>query len=59
MFNKFKEDQRKADDAWNAYTPQPFGDIGSVESLSILPLSEWYADRSDLVGEAGVSYGHR
>ena len=56
MFNKFKEDQRKADEAWAAYKPQPFGDIGSVDSLSIIPLSEWYTDSSDLVGEAGVSY---
>ena len=56
MFNKFKDDQRKADEAWDAYKPQPFGDIGSVDSLSIIPLSEWYTESNDLVGEAGVSY---
>lgn len=56
MLHKFKEAQRKADEAWESYTPQPFGDIGSVDSLSILPLSDWYAESDDLIGEAGVSY---
>ncbi len=54
--SKFKEAQRKADEAWANHKPQPFGDIGSVDSLSILPLSEWYAESDDLIGEAGVSY---
>jgi 7,8-dihydropterin-6-yl-methyl-4-(beta-D-ribofuranosyl)aminobenzene 5'-phosphate synthase len=56
MFSRFKEAQRKADEAWESFKPQPFGDIGSVERLSILPLSEWYTDSDDLIGEAGVSY---
>ncbi|MCL5736419.1 MAG: MBL fold metallo-hydrolase [Actinobacteria bacterium] len=56
MFAKFKDAQKKADEAWASYRPEPFGDIGSVDKLSILPRSEWYTENSDLLGEAGVSY---
>ncbi|MHB1415776.1 MAG: MBL fold metallo-hydrolase [Chloroflexota bacterium] len=30
--------------------------LGSVEHLAITPLVDWYVDREDLAGEAGVSY---
>jgi 7,8-dihydropterin-6-yl-methyl-4-(beta-D-ribofuranosyl)aminobenzene 5'-phosphate synthase len=56
MFSRFGHDVRKADEAWAAHQPRPLGDIGAVDTLSILPLSDWYADSTDLVGEAGVSY---
>ena len=52
----FKANQRKADADWISNRPQPLGDIGTVEHLSILPLIDWYTERDDLVGEAGVSY---
>jgi 7,8-dihydropterin-6-yl-methyl-4-(beta-D-ribofuranosyl)aminobenzene 5'-phosphate synthase len=54
--SKFSEAQRKADEAWATYKPRLLDDIGSVDSLSILPLSEWYTENSELVSEAGVSY---
>ena len=54
--SRFSQDKRKAEEAWSSYHPEPLGDFGSVDSLSILPLSDWYADCDDLVGEAGVSY---
>jgi 7,8-dihydropterin-6-yl-methyl-4-(beta-D-ribofuranosyl)aminobenzene 5'-phosphate synthase len=31
-------------------------DISSTKTLEILPLVDWYTDRGDLKGEAGVSY---
>jgi hypothetical protein len=32
-----------ADRAWREYRPTPIGDFGSTQSLSILPLVDWYA----------------
>jgi 7,8-dihydropterin-6-yl-methyl-4-(beta-D-ribofuranosyl)aminobenzene 5'-phosphate synthase len=52
----FKANQRKADADWISNQPEPLGDIGTVEHLSILPLIDWYTEKDDLVGEAGVSY---
>ena len=52
----FKANRRKAEQDWITNRPQPLGDIGTVDSLSILPLIDWYTTRDDLVGEAGVSY---
>jgi 7,8-dihydropterin-6-yl-methyl-4-(beta-D-ribofuranosyl)aminobenzene 5'-phosphate synthase len=49
-------DRAKADEAWSAGIPQPFGDIGSVDKLSILPICDWHTDSERLVGEAGVAY---
>ena len=56
MIFTFAQDQRKADEAWDASKPLPLGDIGAVDSLSVLPLIDWYTDTKDLMGEAGVSY---
>jgi 7,8-dihydropterin-6-yl-methyl-4-(beta-D-ribofuranosyl)aminobenzene 5'-phosphate synthase len=52
----FRQDRHWADEEWNTRRPHPLGDIGSVGGLSILPLTDWYADDDRLVGEAGVSY---
>jgi metal-dependent hydrolase (beta-lactamase superfamily II) len=45
-----------ADRAWREYQPTPIGDFGSTQSLSILPLVDWYASGPGLETEAGVSY---
>jgi 7,8-dihydropterin-6-yl-methyl-4-(beta-D-ribofuranosyl)aminobenzene 5'-phosphate synthase len=46
----------KADEAWRKRTYSPPGDIGAVESLTLLPLVDWYTAGGDLKSEAGVSY---
>jgi 7,8-dihydropterin-6-yl-methyl-4-(beta-D-ribofuranosyl)aminobenzene 5'-phosphate synthase len=54
--SRFRQDKRKAEEAWTCYTPPPLDDIGSVERLEILPLIDWYTENETLVGEAGVAY---
>ena len=45
-----------AERAWREHQPPAIGDFGSTQSLSILPLVDWYASRPGLETEAGVSY---
>lgn len=46
----------RADEVWNTSYFLPLNRLGSVDRLSILPLIDFYASKSDLATEAGVSY---
>lgn len=52
----FLRDRRKADRAWAQDRSQELADLGSVASLSVLPLVDYYSGRPGLAAEAGVSY---
>lgn len=47
---------RHVDRMWTTGSYPPLKDIGAVKHLSVLPLIDMKTARSDLVGEAGVSY---
>ncbi len=53
---KFNRDRREADRQWAAASVARIADPGSVDSLTVLPLIDWYTDNESLAGEAGVSY---
>jgi 7,8-dihydropterin-6-yl-methyl-4-(beta-D-ribofuranosyl)aminobenzene 5'-phosphate synthase len=46
----------EAERAWREYEPTAIRDLGSTETLSILPLVDWHASQPGLQTEAGVSY---
>lgn len=52
---KFHKDKKIEKKLWKEYAPRKL-DIGSVDSLSILPLCEYYPASTELQGEPGVSY---
>jgi 7,8-dihydropterin-6-yl-methyl-4-(beta-D-ribofuranosyl)aminobenzene 5'-phosphate synthase len=56
MALRFVSGRKKAEEVWRASQYPALGDIGSVKSLTILPLIEWYAASDELEGESGVSY---
>lgn len=45
-----------ADRSWASYVPQRLTNLGSVRTLTILPLIDLYPSRKPLMGEAGVSW---
>jgi len=47
---------RRAEAERQAMADVTIDDLGSVSSLSVLPLVDYYTDREDLKTEAGVSY---
>ena len=53
---RFYLGRRHVDQMWTAVYFPPLNDIGTVHHLAILPLIDMKPARSDLVGEAGVSY---
>lgn len=46
----------QADDEFRSHRPPPLRDLGTTKKLTVLPLLEWHAGRSDLETDAGVSY---
>jgi 7,8-dihydropterin-6-yl-methyl-4-(beta-D-ribofuranosyl)aminobenzene 5'-phosphate synthase len=55
----YHQAQEHADREWQEWQdsqPTPLADLGSVPSLSVLPLVDFYPGREGLAGEAGVSY---
>ncbi len=53
---RFYLGRRHVEQTWIAIRYPPLKDIGTVKHLSVLPLIDRKTARSDLVGEAGVSY---
>ncbi len=53
---RFVRGRRRADQIWMDSHYPKLKDLGTVKSLTVLPLIDWYTAREDLVGEAGVSY---
>ncbi len=53
---RFYLGRRQVDKMWIAGRYPPLKDIGAVKHLAVLPLIDRKPARSDLVGEAGVSY---
>ena len=51
----FRRGRKRAEKEWQQFIPQKM-DIGTTKSLEILPFIDWYTEREDLKGEAGVSY---
>lgn len=52
----FVQGAAAVENEWKNYKPNPIGDFGSTQSLSILPLVNWHTSNDTLKGEAGVSY---
>ncbi|MBW1892839.1 MAG: hypothetical protein JRI91_03955 [Deltaproteobacteria bacterium] len=46
----------KAEKIWREYHPEKIQDLGSTETLAILPLIDFYTVTPELKGEPGVSY---
>jgi len=46
----------KAEKIWREYRPEKIQDLGSTETLAILPLIDFYTVTPELKGEPGVSY---
>ena len=53
---KFERDRREAERLWSEAAPQRIEHPGSVGSLSVLPLIDFFTADAALVGEPGVSY---
>jgi 7,8-dihydropterin-6-yl-methyl-4-(beta-D-ribofuranosyl)aminobenzene 5'-phosphate synthase len=52
----FSSGREKADKYYKEAKVKRILNMGSTNTLEILPLVDWYTDRDDLKGEAGVSY---
>jgi 7,8-dihydropterin-6-yl-methyl-4-(beta-D-ribofuranosyl)aminobenzene 5'-phosphate synthase len=52
----FSSGRERVDEFYKDSKVEKIRDIGSTKTLEILPLIDWYTDRGDLKGEAGVSY---
>jgi 7,8-dihydropterin-6-yl-methyl-4-(beta-D-ribofuranosyl)aminobenzene 5'-phosphate synthase len=52
----FSLGKKRVDQFYRDSRVEKIRDIGSTNTLEILPLIDWYTDRADLKGEAGVSY---
>lgn len=55
-YRDFVSGKQKADDYYKNTVLKKIANMGSTETLEILPLVDWYTDRDDLKGEAGLSY---
>lgn len=53
---RFVQGKKEEDLAWARSYHVPLQDVGTVESLTILPLIDFYPARPHLKGEPGVSY---
>ena len=53
---RFRFGKSKAERYWKRSNVKTIMDLGSVKSLEILPLIDWYANDKNLKVEAGVSY---
>lgn len=53
---RFTEGKKEEELAWARGHYAPLPDVGAVDSLTILPLIDFYPSRPDLKGEPGVSY---
>jgi 7,8-dihydropterin-6-yl-methyl-4-(beta-D-ribofuranosyl)aminobenzene 5'-phosphate synthase len=56
MSVRFLVGRRKAKVLWNNFVAEKLTGLGSVESLKITPLIDWYVAEETLAGEAGVSW---
>ncbi|MDO8122810.1 MAG: MBL fold metallo-hydrolase [Candidatus Hermodarchaeota archaeon] len=52
----FRSGEKQAAQEWKETSYPKFTDIGSTQSLSILPLIDWHVSSSNLRRELGVSY---
>jgi 7,8-dihydropterin-6-yl-methyl-4-(beta-D-ribofuranosyl)aminobenzene 5'-phosphate synthase len=52
----FSSGRQRVDKFYKDSKVEKIRNIGSTKALEILPLVDWYTDRVDLKGEAGVSY---
>ena len=52
----FFRNRRLADLQWTGFIPQRLSGIGSVKTLKVTPLIDWYVNDGALTGEAGVSW---
>lgn len=53
---RFYAGGKRADNMWEESRYPRLEGLGEVKELTVLPLIDWYTDRDDLSGEAGVSY---
>ncbi len=53
---RFEQGRKRANREWNGLEYPPMSNPGSVKRLRVLPLIDWYAVRSGLATEPGVSY---
>jgi len=53
---RYSLNKKQADQEWSAHVPEKLSNFGSIESLTILPLIDWYAVKETLIGECGVSW---
>ncbi len=52
----FLRNRKTADRLWAGFVPEKLAGLGSVKSLTITPLVDWYVNEGSLAGEAGVSW---
>ena len=53
---KFYRERGQAESEWRETVVEPIAEPGAVDSLTVLPLIDWYTADDTLHGEAGVSY---
>ncbi len=56
FYADFSSGRERVDKFYKDAKVEKIRNIGSTKSLEIMPLVDWYTDRGDLKGEAGVSY---
>ncbi|MFA5905513.1 MAG: MBL fold metallo-hydrolase [Desulfobacula sp.] len=56
LCQSYFRNKKQADQEWSAHVPEKLSNFGSIESLTILPLIDWYAVKEPLIGECGVSW---
>jgi 7,8-dihydropterin-6-yl-methyl-4-(beta-D-ribofuranosyl)aminobenzene 5'-phosphate synthase len=56
LWARFKRGKARADRYWEQSRNWELDPVGTTRTLEILPLIDWYTNRENLTGEAGVSY---
>lgn len=58
LLARFREGKRKAEEEWQhkQSSLQKIKNLGTIKTLEILPLTEWYTCDDSLKGESSVSY---
>lgn len=53
---QFSRDRKRADDLWRNFSAERIGDLGAVDTLTVLPLIDWNVRDVSLAHEPGVSW---
>jgi 7,8-dihydropterin-6-yl-methyl-4-(beta-D-ribofuranosyl)aminobenzene 5'-phosphate synthase len=58
LVKRYNTGKKEAESVWNQNqaTIQKIKDLGTTQTLEVLPLIDWYTSNEQLIGEPGVSY---